>query len=125
MSIAKIYADGAYDTRECYEVAAKKEADLVVPPRTNAVLWENGHPRNMAIILIGLIGMAMWMVITGYHKRSIAENAMYRLKQLFGGGLASRKFKTQESEVHARIAAMNTMTYLGMPVSVRVRVNPS
>ena len=69
--------------------------------------------------------MAMWMVITGYHKRSIAENAMYRLKQLFGGGLASRKFKTQESEVHARIAAMNTMTYLGMPVSVRVRVNPS
>jgi hypothetical protein len=124
-SIEKIYADGAYDTRECYEVADKKEAELVVPPRTNAVLWENGHPRNMAIILVALIGMAMWMVITGYHKRSIAENAMYRLKQLFGTSLASRKFITQESEVHARIAAMNTMTYLGMPVSVRVRVNPS
>lgn len=124
-SIEKIYADGAYDTRECYDVAGKKEADLVVPPRKNAVLWENGHPRNTAIILIALIGMMMWMVITGYHKRSIAENAMYRLKQLFGASLASRKFITQESEVHARIAAMNTMTYLGMPVSVRVWINPS
>jgi hypothetical protein len=61
----------------------------------------------------------------GYHKRSIAENAMYRLKQLFGASLASRKFITQESDVHARIAAMNTMTYLGMPISVRVGVNPS
>ena len=124
-SVAKIYADGAYDTRECYEVADKKEAELIVPPRKNAVLWENGHPRNIAIILIALIGMTMWKVITGYHKRSIAENAMYRLKQLFGTSLASRKFLTQEAEVHARIAAMNTMTYLGMPISVRVGVNPS
>jgi hypothetical protein len=50
---------------------------------------------------------------------------MYRLKQLFGASLASRKFETQEVEIHARLAAMNTMTYLGMPVSVRVGVNPS
>lgn len=124
-NVEKIYADGAYDTRECYDVADKKEADLVVPPRKNAAFWEAGHPRNTAIILIALIGVMMWMVITGYHKRSIAENAMYRLKQLFGASLASRKFATQESEVHARIAAMNTMTYLGMPISVRVGVNPS
>jgi len=44
---------------------------------------------------------------------------MYRLKQLFGEKLVSRIFETQVVEVHARIAAMNTMTYLGMPVSVR------
>jgi hypothetical protein len=37
---------------------------------------------------------------------------MYRLKQLFGDHLASRLFETQVVEVHARIAAMNIMTYL-------------
>jgi hypothetical protein len=56
------------------------------------------------------ISLAWWKIATGYHKRSIAENAMYRLKQLFGASLASRKFETQEVEIHARLAAMNTMT---------------
>jgi len=28
--------------------------------------------------------------------------------------------ETQVTEVHSRIAALNVMTYLGMPVSVRV-----
>lgn len=40
---------------------------------------------------------------------------MYRLKQLFGETLASPLFETQVTEVHARSAAMNIMTYLGMP----------
>ena len=43
---------------------------------------------------------------------------MYRLKQLFGDRLASRLFETQVTEVHARVAALNTMAALGMPVSV-------
>ena len=124
-TIEKIYGDGAYDTRKAYEVAENKEAQLVVPPRDNARFWEDEHPRNTALFLILIMGLSWWNVVTGYHKRSIAENAMYRLKQLFGTSLASRQFITQESEVHARLAAMNTMTYLGMPVSVRVGVNPS
>ena len=48
------------------------------------------------------------------------SNAMYRLKQLFGTRLSVRLFATQNTEVRARIFAMNTMTYLGMPKSVRV-----
>jgi hypothetical protein len=63
-------------------------------------------------------GLAAWKKESGYHQRSLAENAMYRLKQLFGDHLASRLFETQVVEVHARIAAMNRMTYLGMSVSV-------
>ena len=34
--------------------------------------------------------------------------------------MASRHFDAQVSEVHARLAAMNTMTDLGMPTSVQV-----
>ena len=66
--------------------------------------------------------MAAWKEEAGYHRRRIAENAMYRLKQLFGDSLDSRQLETQVVDVHARIAALNIMTYLGMPVSIRVGV---
>lgn len=121
-TISQIDADGAYDTRESYDVAAQCGATLVAPPRENAVPWEKGHPRNEVLRQIEEKGVVVWKKESGYHRRSIAENAMYRLKQLFGGALASRQFETQVVEVHARIAAMNIMTYLGMPVSVRVGV---
>jgi len=84
------------------------------------VPWEQGHPRTQALADIAEHGRKEWKKRAGYHRRSLAENAMYRLKQLFGDRLASRLFGTQVTEVHVRIAAMNTMTYLGMPVSVRV-----
>lgn len=123
--IEQIDADGAYDTRHAYEVAAALETRLVVPPRENAVPWEEGHPRNAVLETVAQRGMAEWKEESGYHRRSIAENAMYRLKQLFGDRLASRLFETQVTEVHARVAAMNVITYLGMPVSVRVGTIPS
>jgi len=118
--IKQIDADGAYDTREVYEVAAERGATLVVPPRENAVPWEENHPRTRALAEIAEKGRKQWKQDSGYHRRSLAENAMYRLKQLFGDEVASRGFDAQVGEIHARIAAMNAMTYLGMPVSVRV-----
>ena len=123
--IEQIDGDGAYDTREAYDVADEHGAALVVPPRSNAVDWEDGHPRNEVLAQIQEKGLATWKDESGYHRRSIAENTMYRLKQLFGDKLASRVFETQVVEVHARIAAMNVMTYLGMPVSVRVGTTAS
>lgn len=119
-AIEQIDGDGAYDTREAYEVAKQRDATLIVPPRENAVPWEAGHPRNDVIQEIETKGLAAWKDESGYHQRSLAENAMYRLKQLLGDRLAARLFETQVVEVHARVAAMNIMTYLGMPVSVRV-----
>lgn len=118
--IEQIDGDGAYDTRAAYEAAKARGARLVVPPRENAVDWEADHPRTQALADIAEKGLAEWKQSTGYHRRSIAENGMYRLKQLFGDHLASRLFETQVTEVHVRVAAMNVMTYLGMPVSIRV-----
>ncbi len=123
--VEQIGGDSAYDTCGAYAVADALEAKLVVPPRDNAVAWEDGHPRNDVLKQIEEKGMATWKKESGYHRRSIAENAMYRLKQLFGDAVASRIFDAQVVEVHARIAAMNIMTYLGMPISVRVGVSAS
>jgi hypothetical protein len=123
--IAQVDADGAYDTRAVYVAAAAHGADLVVPPRENAVPWAADHPRTQALADIATHGLSAWKRARGYHHRSLAENAMYRFKQLFGDRLASRRFETQLTEVHVRVAALNVMTYLGMPVSVPAGVSLS
>lgn len=123
--IGQVDADGAYDTREVYEAGMARGAEVVVPPRENAVSWDENHPRTRALADIAERGMPAWQEATGYHRRSLAENAIYRFKQIFGDRLASRLFETQVTEVHARVTAMNTMTALGMPVSVRVGVAAS
>lgn len=121
----QIDADGAYDTREAYDIPAQRQATLVVPPRAKAVAWDPAHPRTQALAAIQEQGLAQWKRDAGYHRRSLAENAMYRLKQLFGDAVASCLFDAQVNEVQARIAAMNRMTYLGMPKSVRVGITLS
>jgi len=50
----------------------------------------------------------------------MAETAMYRVKQLFGGHLTLRDYDTQVGEAIATIRALNKMTRTGMPESVRI-----
>jgi hypothetical protein len=120
--IGHVRADGAYDTHGVYTAAEERGAEVTIPPRKNAVPWAPDHPRTQALAAIAVHGRPAWKPAVGYHRRSIAENAMYRFKQLFGDRLASRWFETQVTEVHVRVAALNVMTYLGMPVSVPCRV---
>ncbi|MDG4596798.1 MAG: hypothetical protein P9F75_14120 [Candidatus Contendobacter sp.] len=62
----------------------------------------------------------MWKQQSGYHRRSLAETALFRLKTLFGGNLKNHRFQTQTTEAYARIAAMNRMTRLGMPGTIAI-----
>lgn len=56
-----------------------------------------------------------------YWKRhTVAETAMYRVKQLFGGHLTLRDYDAQVGEALAMIRALNKMTRAGMPESVRI-----
>jgi hypothetical protein len=41
---------------------------------------------------------ARWKWTTDYNRRSIAETAMYRVKQLFGGSLTLRDYDGQVAE---------------------------
>ncbi|HGS5554722.1 TPA: IS5/IS1182 family transposase, partial [Vibrio parahaemolyticus] len=50
-----------------------------------------------------------------YHKRSLSETAMYRVKQLLGGRLSLRNYNAQVGETYAMIKALNKLTGLGMP----------
>jgi hypothetical protein len=65
-------------------------------------------------------GQKPWQQTSGYHRRGLAETAMFRIKTLCGPKLKNRRFDTQTTDAHARIAAMNIMTRLGMPDSYAV-----
>lgn len=117
-----VRADGAYDTHGVYTAAGEHGAKVTIPPRDNAVPWTPDHPCTQALVAIATQGRPAWKQAVGYHRRGIAENAMYQFKQWFGDRLASRLFETQVTAVHLRVAVLNVMTYLGLPVSVPRRV---
>ena len=68
----------------------------------------------------GIRSNAYWKWHTAYNRRSVAETAMYRVKQRFGGHLTLRDYNPQVGEAMAMIRALNKMTRAGMPESVRI-----
>lgn len=115
-------ADGAYDTRYCHDALLKKKIRPLIPPRSGAQYWpEKYHERNHAVANQHLSGSNdVWKEKTGYHRRSVAETAMSRIKSVFGGHLKLRNYDAQVGEAMAMIKALNRMTLLGMPDSIRI-----
>lgn len=117
--IEQVSADGAYDTKESHALL-KKGARATIPPRKNAALWEEGHPRNEAVKALKAGELKEWKRASGYHQRSKAETAMYRFKQLISSKLSLRNYNAQVGEALAGVKAVNKMTALGMPVRQQV-----
>ncbi len=60
-------------------------------------------------------GLAHWKKISEYHCRTLAETAMYRLKQLQAGKISLRNYNGQVGEVMAYVSAINNRNTLGLP----------
>ena len=115
--IERLTADGGYDYRSCYEVIAHRGARAVIPPRrTGRIHREDEVPeaRDEGLRRIRR-GRKKWKRESRYHRRSLVETAMMRVKTVFGGGLKSRRFNNQATGMRVRCAALNRMTQLGMP----------
>lgn len=118
-----VYADGAYDASSCYDQLAEFGAQGIIPPRRGAKIQQHGNssnpplPRDENIRGVRKLGRKGWKIESSYHTRSLAETAMYRIKQIFGGNLRSRSFDQQATEAFVRSRAMNLMSMLGMPAS--------
>jgi hypothetical protein len=116
--------DGAYDTKSCHAAIADAGAQPSIPPREGAMPWPDTTPgaawRNAAIEAIAKSGRREWKKASGYHRRSLVENLMYRLKTLTGNSLWARKVGSQATEVAIRAGVLNRMAALARPHSVRV-----
>jgi DDE family transposase len=125
--IKKVAADGAYDKKKVYQHLEKRKIKPVIPPRRGARITKHGNcagrplPRDKAIRQVRKWGRKQWKKKTGYHRRSIAESAIFRLKTIFGPKLLSREMQQQQVEVKIRCYALNTMTHLGMPQTIKIK----
>ena len=116
--------DGAYDSKQCHAVIAERGARPSIPPREGASSWLEATPgaawRNAGVDAIAKSSRREWKKTSGYHRRSLVENLMYRLKTLTGHCLWAREVGSQATEVAIRAGVLNRMAVLAHPHSVRI-----
>lgn len=116
--------DGAYDASRFRKKVHDKGGVCIVPPPRGAAYkgkeegWEKG--RDDAIAAIRGFGgdergRKLWKICSGYHERSLAETAMFRVKKMFGEGLKARSMEAQKTEAICKCMVINKMNSLGMP----------
>ncbi len=124
--LRQVTGDGGYDDRQCYTVIRERGARAVIPPPQGARIWQHGnrrgepHARDENLRYIRAHGRGKWKRDYGYHRRSLAETAVFRLKMIFGERASARSFEGQASQLLVRCAALNRMTHCGMPDSFKL-----
>lgn len=127
-TLASVAADGAYDAGAVYEAAHGKgngtRVEVLIPPgrgaQPSSVRSPGLRERNRNILSIRKLGRRDWFASSGYGRRSLVENAVFRYKTIFGQRMRSRSLGSQRAEVRLACRILNTMTLLGMPDSVKV-----
>jgi len=115
------YGDGAYDKWKVYETLGHRRIKAIVPPQRNAKIKRHGNSsgrplsRDVAIRAIRHGGRRRWKESVGYHRRSLSETAMYRMKCCFGDHLKNREIQNQRTETRLRSKILNQFTRLGLP----------
>jgi hypothetical protein len=124
--LASLTGDGAYDQAGIYGTVAERypDADVIVPPRSTAVLSEDGETaptqRDRHLRSIAEHGRMAWQKRSGYNRRSLVEAAISRLKRVIGDVLRSRTDRRRATEIAIAVHALNRMLELGRPKTVRI-----
>ena len=126
--VASVTADGANDAGTVYEAARKKgdrhRVRVLIPPIQGAQPSSSRSPgqweRNRNIRSVRKLGRQEWYASSGYSRRSLVENAVFRYKSILGQRMRSRSLPNQRAEVQLAARILNTMTRLGRPDSSRV-----
>jgi hypothetical protein len=129
--IDSVRGDGAYDRFACYEEAERRNFRLITPPQRKAKLSVERKKkikadpgaikkRDEQVKKVRELGRVEWKKQADYHRRSLAETAMFRIKTLLGNHLSTRTLENQKAEVAIWCKVINKMTALGMPKSVAI-----
>jgi len=96
---------------------------VLIPPIKGAQPSSSRSPgqweRNRNIRSVRRLGRNEWYTSSGYSRRSLVENAVFRYKAILGQRMRSRSLDNQKVEVRLACKILNTMTSLGMPDSVK------
>jgi hypothetical protein len=119
--IDTFYGDGGYDKWNVYNRLKQQQIHPIIPPQKNAKIKQHGNSneaplvRDEAIRGIRRLGRKAWKKENGYHRRSLAETAVYRIKTIFGGLLKNRLLPNQQTEARLRCKILNKINLLGLP----------
>jgi IS5 family transposase len=122
--VRTFYGDGAYDSWKVRDHLRESKIDQIIPPRKNAKIQQHGNSsadpleRDECLRQIRREGKKAWKESIGYHRRSLVETAMSRLKGAFGERLKNREGPNQATEVALRCKLLNAFVVIGMPLSV-------
>lgn len=127
--IKSVRADGAYDTNEFYELLHEKEAKILIPPATTSKAQDELkkqskmkkdylEQRDETIHFIREYdtfeeGLKEWKITSGYHRRSLIEATMFRLKRIFGFSLQLKNEQGRHNEIVVKLNLLNHMAVLG------------
>lgn len=124
--------DGSYDKHKVYnaitEKARQQESPIRanIPPRHDAKITQHGNSslpplvRDENLRAIRKLGRKVWKEQSDYHRRSLAENAIFRYKTIIGPSLNARLFASQAVEAVIGCTILNRMLTLGMPNAYKV-----
>ena len=121
--LVSVAADSAYDKEAVYEAieahSPGRRTRVVIPPQRNATLSQNSNTamqeRDRHIRAIERHGRREWYKLSGYTKRSMVENAVYRYKAIIGPEMRARTLARQRVEHRIGCEILNKMAVLGMP----------
>ena len=125
--LASVSADAAYDKEAVYEAVenhtATRSPRVLIPPKKNAQLKPEVavlRERNRNIRSRARLGARRWHTTSGYSRRSLVENTIFRYKSIIGRTMRSRTLQGQRVEARVGCRILNTMTAMGMPESHQV-----
>ncbi|WP_418230164.1 IS5 family transposase [Burkholderia mayonis] len=119
-----IDGDEPDDSRPYHATIAACGATPSIPPRedplhesmnTSGATW-----RNDAVDAIAQLGRREWKKSSGYHRRSLAENAMSRFKTLTGNRRCGRRTDSQATKAAIRVCVLNRVADIARPQSGRI-----
>lgn len=121
--ISQVSGDGAYDSFKNYEMLRASDIKVTIPPREDAKIKRHGNVGGMSMARddvvreIRKLGRKRWKQRSGYHRRSLAETAMFRFKKILGNNLHAILFENQIVEATIKCNILNKMAAVGMPLS--------
>lgn len=125
--IGQIGADGAFDRWKVYDAIKRRGIERVaIVPNKRARIKQHGNcsaeplARDENLRYIRRHGRAKWKREIEYHRRSLAETAIYRFKRIFTDKLQSRSKENEFQEMKIKCVILNRMTHLGKPESYKV-----
>lgn len=127
--IYQVSGDGAYDKKPCYVAIHARKAKAVIPVQHNASIQRNKIKKEPGLLqrdeTIRYVGrgadrqerLKLWKQENNYHRRSLIETMMSRMKTIFGDRMRSRIYANQRTDLLIRCYAMNRINELGLPRS--------